>query len=122
MSATSSSTCFFVEAGTAWLPSRGTRPGLPRRAVVSRPTRTAKNQIPTLKPAPPAPFPAGAPATPLFEMAAEVFDQANDHLLRGDFAYGAKGRNDMPRAYEKVEHPCTVTMAAARRSVAQDGA
>ncbi len=59
---------------------------------------------------------------PLFRTVTEVFDQANDYLLRGDFAYEAKGHNDMPRAYEKVEHPYTVRMAAARRSVAQDGA
>ncbi len=61
-------------------------------------------------------------AMPLFKTATEVFDQANDYLLRGDFAYGAKGHNDMLRAYEKVEHAYAVRMAVARRSGAQDGA
>lgn len=54
---------------------------------------------------------------PLFKTATEVFDQANDYLLRGDFGSALNKYNDAIRKFQKVGDANGVTLATAYASV-----
>ena len=54
---------------------------------------------------------------PLFKTATEVFDQANDYLLRGDFGSALNKYNDAIRRFQKVGDQNGITLASAYASV-----
>ena len=54
---------------------------------------------------------------PLFKTASEVFDQANDYLLRGDFASALNKYNDAIRKFQKVGDANGIMLATAYASV-----
>ncbi len=54
---------------------------------------------------------------PLFKTATEVFDQANDYLLRGDFASALSKYNDAIRKFQKVGDQNGILLATAYASV-----
>lgn len=54
---------------------------------------------------------------PLFKTATEVFDQANDYLLRGDFASALAKYNDAIRKFQKVGDQNGILLATAYASV-----
>ena len=54
---------------------------------------------------------------PLFKTATEVFDQANDYLLRGDFASALAKYNDAIRKFQKVGDQNGILLATAFASV-----
>ncbi len=54
---------------------------------------------------------------PLFKTATEVFDQANDYLLRGDFASALNKYNDAIRKFQKVGDQNGILLASAYASV-----
>ncbi|HYM39492.1 MAG TPA: hypothetical protein VEY12_05020 [Thermoplasmata archaeon] len=54
---------------------------------------------------------------PLFRSASEVFDQANDFLLRGDFGSALNKYNDALRKFQKTGDVNGATLAAAYASV-----
>ena len=54
---------------------------------------------------------------PLFKTASEVFDQANDYLLRGDFGSALNKYNDAIRKFQKVGDQNGLLLAAAYASV-----
>ena len=54
---------------------------------------------------------------PLFKTATEVFDQANDYLLRGDFGTALNKYNDAIRKFQKVGDANGVMLASAYASV-----
>ncbi len=49
----------------------------------------------------------------LFKTASEVFDQANDYLLRGDFGTALNKYNDAIRKFQKVGDQNGVILASA---------
>ena len=54
---------------------------------------------------------------PLFKTASEVFDQANDYLLRGDFGSALNKYNDAIRKFQKVGDQNGILLATAYASV-----
>ncbi len=54
---------------------------------------------------------------PLFKTATEVFDQANDYLLRGDFASALNKYNDAIRKFQKTGDQNGILLATAYASV-----
>ncbi len=54
---------------------------------------------------------------PLFKTATEVFDQANDYLLRGDFGSALNKYNDAIRKFQKVGDQNGILLATAYASV-----
>ncbi len=54
---------------------------------------------------------------PLFKTATEVFDQANDYLLRGDFGSALNRYNDAIRKFQKVGDQNGILLASAYASV-----
>ncbi len=54
---------------------------------------------------------------PLFKTATEVFDQANDYLLRGDFGSALSKYNDAIRKFQKVGDQNGILLATAYASV-----
>ncbi len=54
---------------------------------------------------------------PLFKTATEVFDQANDYLLRGDFGTALNKYNDAIRKFQKVGDQNGILLATAYASV-----
>ncbi len=54
---------------------------------------------------------------PLFRTVTEVFDQANDYLLRGDFASALAKYNDAIRKFQKVGDQNGILLASAYASV-----
>ncbi len=54
---------------------------------------------------------------PLFKTATEVFDQANDYLLRGDFAAALNKYNDAVRKFQKLGDQNGILLATAYATV-----
>jgi tetratricopeptide (TPR) repeat protein len=59
----------------------------------------------------------GDATVPLFKTASEVFDQANDYLLRGDFASALNKYNDAIRKFQKSGDQTGILLATAYASV-----